>query len=178
MTSNANYIKSFFGHLHTINHHRYLVCKLCFKVGLYRQGLTHDLSKYSLTEFIPGVKYFQGYRSPIAAEIQELGYSAAWLHHKGRNRHHWQYWITTDRDNFKVIEMPVRYIKEMACDRIAACMVYEKDKYHPSSALEFLDNSKEKKFIPEKTMNTLREMLLIVAEKSLDEALKIIKTKY
>ena len=74
--------------------------------------------------------------------------------------------------------MPVRYIKEMACDRIAACMVYEKDKYHPSSALEFLDNSKEKKFIPEKTMNTLREMLLIVAENNLDDALKIIKTRY
>ncbi|MBE6115942.1 MAG: catalase [Erysipelotrichaceae bacterium] len=178
MTNNTKYLKSFFGHLNTINRHRFLVCKLCFKVGLYRQGLTHDLSKYSLTEFIPGVRYFQGYRSPIVAEIQEHGYSDAWLHHKGRNRHHWQYWITTDRNSFKVIEMPVKYIKEMACDRIAACMVYEKDRYHPSSALEFLENSKERKFMPEKTLSLLTEMLKIVAENSLDDALEIIKTKY
>ena len=77
----------FFKHLHTINVHRYLVCRNCFKLGLYWQGLTHDLSKYSPAEFWPGVKYFQGDRSPISAEIIELGYSTAWLHHKGHNRH-------------------------------------------------------------------------------------------
>ena len=37
-------------HLHTINHHKWLVLKHCFAVGLYWQGLTHDLSKYSPTE--------------------------------------------------------------------------------------------------------------------------------
>lgn len=178
MTNSTKYITSFFGHLNTVNRHRYLVCKLCFRVGLYKQGLTHDLSKYSLTEFLPGVKYFQGYRSPIVAEIRDLGYSAAWLHHKGRNRHHWQYWMTADKGQMQVIEMPVRYIKEMACDRIAACMVYEKDKYHPSSALEFLEKSREKELIPEKTLAILRDMLTIVAENSLDEALQIIRTKY
>ena len=178
MTGNTNYFRSFFGHLHTVNHHRLLVCRLCFKVGLYRQGLTHDLSKYSLTEFVPGVRYFQGYRSPIVAEIREKGYSEAWLHHKGRNRHHWQYWITVKKGQYEALEMPVKYIKEMACDRIAACMVYEKEKYHRSSALEFLEKSKEKELIPEHTLQLLREMLKVVAENDLDDALKIIRTEY
>ena len=74
--------------------------------------------------------------------------------------------------------MPVKYIKEMACDRIAACMVYEKEKYHRSSALEFLEKSKEKELIPEHTLQLLREMLKVVAENDLDDALKIIRTEY
>ena len=78
---------NFFKHLHTVGKHRRLVRKLCFKCGLIRQGLTHDLSKYSFAEFWSGVKYYQGYRSPQAKEREELGYSAAWLHHKGRNKH-------------------------------------------------------------------------------------------
>ena len=45
-------------HLKTINAHRKLVREGCFKVGLYWQGLTHDLSKYSPSEFIVGAKYY------------------------------------------------------------------------------------------------------------------------
>ena len=32
-------------HFRTITHHRHLVCAYCFRLGLYRQGLIHDLSK-------------------------------------------------------------------------------------------------------------------------------------
>ena len=80
-------------HLKTINHHKWLVCQGCFKVGLYKQGLLHDLSKYSPTEFLVGCKFYQGTRSPNNAEREVKGYSAAWLHHKGRNRHHYEYWL-------------------------------------------------------------------------------------
>ena len=65
----------------------------CFQVGLYRQGLLHDLSKYSPKELLPGFRYFQGDRSPNDAERKAKGYSSAWLHHKGRNKHHLEYWI-------------------------------------------------------------------------------------
>ena len=80
-------------HFKTITHHRHLVRQYCFRLGLYYQGLTHDLSKYSPSEFWRGVKYYQGYRSPNDAERRENGVSLAWLHHKGRNRHHFEYWI-------------------------------------------------------------------------------------
>ena len=32
-------------HLKTITRHKWLVMQGCFQVGLYWQGLTHDLSK-------------------------------------------------------------------------------------------------------------------------------------
>ena len=81
-----------FRHFCTITKHKFLVMGGCFRVGLIRQGLTHDLSKYSPTEFLTGMRYYQGTRSPNAAEREDKGYSDAWMHHKGRNRHHYEYW--------------------------------------------------------------------------------------
>lgn len=75
-------------HFKTITAHRNLVCRYCLRLGLVWQGLTHDLSKYSPTEFWRGAKYYQGTRSPNDQERKENGLSLAWLHHKGRNRHH------------------------------------------------------------------------------------------
>ncbi len=164
-----------FKHLHTINKHRFLVMKLCFKLGLYWQGLTHDLSKYSFFEFFTSVKYYTGIKSPIDKEIKEKGYSSCWLHHKGRNKHHWQYWTDFYRGEVVYIEMPLKYIKEMVADRIAACMVYQKETYQSDSALKFYLNSKERLFIPPKTSEKLNYYLTLVAEKPLNEALSIIK---
>ena len=168
-------MKNFFKHLHTVNRHRFIVCKLCFKLGLYWQGLTHDLSKYSLSEFWPSLKYYRGDKSPILGQYKEYGYSEIWLHHKGRNRHHWEYWMVFLKDGIVRLEMPEKYIREMVCDRIAACMVYEKDKYHNSSALEFLEGSREKNFMPPNTYATLKKYLTIVAENDLDTAMKTIR---
>ena len=83
-------------HFCTITRHKNLVLAGCFKIGLYKQGLLHDLSKYSPTEFLVGCRYYQGYMSPNNAERMDRGYSSAWLHHKGRNKHHLEYWIDYD----------------------------------------------------------------------------------
>ena len=124
------------GHFDTITHHKLLVMKYCFACGLYRQGLTHDLSKYSPTEFIPGCIYYQGDHSPNEAERQAKGYTAAWLHHKGRNRHHLEYWIDygTTKTGLTGMKIPLRYICEMVCDRIAASQIYLGDRYTDASA--------------------------------------------
>ena len=124
--------------------------KYCFACGLYEQGLAHDLSKYSPSEFWRGVKYYQGYRSPNDAERRENGVSLAWLHHKGRNRHHFEYWIDyCIADDGKVYmggcKMPLRYVAEMFCDRIAACRVYQKEKYTDASPWEYYQRSKNLK---------------------------------
>ena len=79
-------------HFLTITKHRHVVIYHCFKAGILWQGLRHDLSKYSPTEFREGAKFFLGDRSPTEAERREYGYSKAWMHHKGRNRHHFEYW--------------------------------------------------------------------------------------
>ena len=106
-------------HFCTINHHKHLVMKGCFAVGLYKQGLLHDLSKYTPTEFLVGCKYYQGTMSPNNAERKDKGYSSAWLHHKGRNKHHMEYWIdygVPDEGGDKGLcgmKMPLRYVVEM-----------------------------------------------------------------
>ena len=134
-------IKAFFLHLHTVNRHRRMVRRHCFKVGLYWQGLIHDLSKYSYTEFSAGVKYYQGVRSPNVAERNINGYSKAWIHHKGRNKHHYEYWTDYSIETgnpLEYVRMPRRYFVESIMDRIAACKIYGGKAYRDSDALDYL----------------------------------------
>jgi|GEM_PF-583625 len=129
-------------HFHTVCQHKYLVAKGCFAVGLYKQGLLHDLSKFSATEFLVGARYWQGYRSPNNAEREAIGYSSSWLHHKGRNRHHYEYWIDYSEvmDNplgMAPSPMPEKYILEMFMDRIAASKVYNGKKYKDRDSWDY-----------------------------------------
>ena len=148
-------------HFCTITYHRWLVMKGCFRVGLYWQGLTHDLSKYSPTEFMTGMRYFQGTRSPNTAEREEKGYSEAWMHHKGRNRHHYEYWSDLSRETrqYEYVPVPRKYLVEMVMDRRAACMVYQGKNYTPGSALEYLENSREKCLMNQQTRKELHYIL-------------------
>lgn len=137
-------------HFLTITRHRELVRQGCFAVGLYRQGLMHDLSKYSPSEFWVGAKYYQGTRSPNNAEREERGYSSAWLHHKGRNKHHYEYWIDYSLNGAEKgmhgmlpSPMPVKYLVEMLMDRIAACKIYNGEKYTQSSPIEYYNRGME-----------------------------------
>ena len=162
-------IKNFFGHLTTINEHRFLVMKHCFRVGLYKQGLTHDLSKYSPTEFIPGVKYFQGDRSPNNAQREHEGYSSAWLHHKGRNKHHFEYWtdVSTAENNWKIVgvKMPVNYLAEMVMDRIAASKIYQGKNYTDAAPYTYFSRNKEFIVMHPETKACLDKILLMLKEK-------------
>ena len=144
-------------HFKTITHHKIVVAEGCFRVGLYRQGLTHDLSKYSPTEFLTGVRYYQGVRSPNAAEREDKGYSEAWMHHKGRNRHHWEYWVDMNRETkrYEPVPMPRNYLVEMVMDRRAACIIYEGKNYSPASALNYLLRSKERALMHPQTLKEL-----------------------
>ena len=101
-----------FAHFCTITKHKKLVLKECFRVGLYKQGLLHDMSKYSWTEFRVGCRYYQGTRSPNNAEREEKGYSSAWLHHKGRNKHHYEYWIDYSLDTRELLEKLLHMLAE------------------------------------------------------------------
>ena len=177
---NKSFIKRFYGHLHTINSHRRAVRRLCFKSGLYKQGLIHDLSKYSFVEFFSGVKYYQGYRSPIDAEKEELGYSLGWLHHKGRNKHHFEYWMEKDYKTleFKCLDMPLNYLLEAACDKIAASKIYMKDKYTDSSAFDYLENGKDKIFMGENNYHRHKLLLEYLKDNGEQKALAYYKSLY
>ena len=170
-------MKNFLGHLHTINHHRRLVRQGCFRMGLYWQGLTHDLSKYSRVEFSTGVRYYQGTRSPNTAEREEKGWSEAWMHHKGRNRHHFEYWtdLSPETRTYEPVDMPVKYLCEMVADRIAACKTYQGAAYTDASPLQYLDRANESRLVHPQTMKRLRFLLVMLAEHGEEETFRFMR---
>ena len=164
-------------HLKTINHHKWLVMQGCFRVGLYWQGLTHDLSKYAPVEFMAGARYYQGTRSPNTAEREDKGYSESWMHHKGRNRHHCEYWTDLNRETrvYAPIPMPRKYLAEMVMDRRAACMTYQGKDYRDDSALRYYERGLERNFMHEQTNRELQFLLTMLAEKGEKETFRYIK---
>ena len=164
-------------HFKTITHHKWLVFCGCCRVGLFWQGLTHDLSKYSPTEFWNGARYYQGDRSPNAAEREDKGYSEAWMHHKGRNRHHFEYWTDMSRvtKNYEPLPMPRKYLVEMVMDRRAACMTYQGKAYRDDSALAYYNRGLEKDKMHPKTQEELRYILTMLAEKGEKETFSYLR---
>lgn len=164
-------------HFVTITKHRILVMKGCFRIGLYWQGLTHDLSKYSPTEFWQGAKYYQGTRSPNAAEREDKGYSEAWMHHKGRNRHHYEYWTDMDMTtrNYEAVPMPRKYLAEMVMDRRAACMTYQGKAYTDGSALAYFLKSRERSLMHPQTSRELEYILTMLKEQGEEETFAFLR---
>lgn len=171
-----NFFKRLFGHLRTVHKHRAMVRKLCFKCGLYWQGLTHDLSKYSPTEFWNGVKFYTGTKSPHIGEREKYGYSKAWLHHKGCNKHHAEYWQDI-RSNGKTesIPMPMEYFTEMLCDRVTASMVYLGDKFTKQSPLEYYRSHYDENQFHSDTRQELEWWLSNIAAIGVDKAFNELK---
>ncbi len=167
------------GHLTTITGHKMLVMRYCFKVGLYRQGLLHDLSKYMPSEFITGIRYYQGNRSPNAAERDEKGYSAAWLHHKGRNKHHFEYWIDFSKASGGLAgsRMPLNYVVEMVMDRIAASRVYRGKDYTDAAAWEYyqLEKPYVKDAMHEDTRRLLERILVMLKDDGEDTTIAYLR---
>lgn len=168
---------NFWKHFSTITRHRHKVILHCFKAGIPFRGLLHDLSKYSPTEFIQGVKFYKGTRSPNEAERELLGYSAAWLHHKGRNRHHFEYWTDYNPKTKTVepVKMPIIFVKEMFCDRVAASKIYQGKSYTDKHPLDYFLRGKPRRSINPETSALLEGWLRLLAEKGEDEAFKALR---
>lgn len=164
-------------HFITITKHRHRVMVHCFKAGIPIQGLLHDLSKYSPAEFIPGAKYYLGSRSPNEGERAEKGYSSAWLHHKGRNRHHYEYWMDYNPKTKRMepVEMPMKYFKEMFCDRVAASKIYQGKNYTTAHPLQYFENARQRIIIHPNTAALLEKLLIMLDEKGEKETFKYLK---
>lgn len=133
----------FFAHLRKVRTHRKWVRHYCSKVGLHWQGLVHDLSKYSPTEFWESVEYYQGNRSPIDACKEKNGYSLTWFHHRGRNKHHMEYWTDRYDTGTSCVPMPYKYATELICDWLGAGRAYMGSNFSYEKELEYI----EKKFL-------------------------------
>lgn len=166
----------FCGHFKTINRHKALVFRYCLLAGLPVQAVLHDLSKYTPTELYSGIKYYVGTKSPNSAEREEKGYSSAWLHHKGRNLHHFEYWTdcSRERGNYAV-EMPVEYVVEMFCDRIAACRTYHGNAYLRSDPWNYYASSNIE--LAPQTRILLETLLILLRDRGERETFSYIRKK-
>ncbi len=168
---------AYFKHFMTVTRHRHAVIKHCFKAGIFWQGLLHDLSKYSPAEFISGAKNYQGNRSPNEAEREKHGYSAAWMHHKGCNKHHFEYWLDYSPKTRSVqpVKMPLKYVIEMFCDRVAAGKIYKGNNYTDRSSLDYFLGGKPTRVIHKETSDFLEMLLNMLVEKGEEETFKFIR---
>lgn len=150
----------------------------CFRLGMYKQGLLHDLSKYAPTEFIAGCKYYEHGISPHNVARRTVGYSSAWLHHKGRNKHHYEYWIDYDPKNPGMLagmKMPTKYVVEMFVDRVCACKNYLGQDYRDDSALNYYLRGKDHYVIHKESKALLEKLLRMLAEKGEAKTFSYIK---
>ena len=137
------YFKNAFRHLRTVLRHKYYVFCECYHAGIPWRGIVHDLSKFTPTEFIESAKYYDGKISPIMKCKEANQVSRAWLHHKGRNTHHYEYW----QDNFDTgaepLQMPFLDALEMLCDYIGAAKAYDKEHFSFKAEYEWWKKKKE-----------------------------------
>lgn len=138
-TPMSNYI----GHFKKITKHKIEVGKACFRAGIPLQGITHDLSKYTPSEFIEYAKYYGYDISPVDICKKEKGYCNSWMHHKGHNPHHYEYWIDNLDNGGTPLIIPYKYAVEMVCDYIGAGKVYNGDSYDCTSPLKYWQNKKK-----------------------------------
>ena len=173
------------GHLKTVLSHKYLVMRQCFEVGLYYQGIMHDMSKFAPAEFLNGCRYYQGgKRSPNNGEREEKGYSMAWMHHKGRNRHHFEFWndysavIEPGQFPVRAVQMPRRYVAEMLMDRIAASKTYLKDDYTQHAPLSYFLKGRGRPLMHPQTAKELERMLRILDQRGERELYRFVRDYY
>jgi hypothetical protein len=173
------------GHLKTITEHKLLVMQHCFRIGLYRQGLLHDLSKYMPSELFMGFLYYEdGKSSPNNGERRKKGHSNAWMHHKGRNRHHFEYWTdyalhpSDSKYPLQPVQMPRKYVAEMLMDRICASKNYNKEKYTKHDPLAYFEQGKSHYLMHPQTEKELHGMLRILDQRGEEELMRFVKEYY
>lgn len=159
-----------FKHIKLVLKHKWIVFKLCCKVGIPWRGFMHDWSKFSPTELFESVKYYDGNRSPIMLCKEKKGYSEAWLHHKGRNKHHYQYWTDLSIPD-KTIIMPYKYAVEMVCDELAAGITYNGKNWTQSTQLNYYMNKERKNLIHPQIDKFLISVFTEVSENGLNKTL-------
>ena len=168
MTKNilANAVK----HFSLITRHKWVVFKLCCKAGIPWRGLVHDLSKYSPTEFWESAKFYNGHMSPIILARRKYGYSKAWLHHKGRNKHHSEYWY----DPMAKPEMPIipyKYTVEMICDNLAAGIIYNGKRWRKDTQLKYWIKRQNEQPLNEKNKAMLTEVFTQISINGIDSVI-------
>ena len=163
-------ISNIFKHLKLITKHKWVVFKLSCKAGIPWRGFLHDFSKYSPTEFLERIKYDNGHKSPIVQARLDKGYSTAWLHHKGRNKHHTEYWVDFNAPEKNPI-MTYKYVAEMLCDKLAAGIVYQGKDWTKEYPLNYWIKEKDRIVANEKIKDLITDFMTQISRNGIEKVL-------
>ena len=166
-------------HIKLVSKHKWLVFKFSVKLGIPFRGIMHDLSKFTPEEFLESIKYYDGKISPINVCKKQNGYSRAWLHHKGRNKHHDNYWVDLRSEQVAPV-IPYKYMLEMICDKLSASITYNGKDWTNSSEYDYWQIEKTKIILNPKCERFLTDIFTKVKDEGLEKALdkKYIKSAY
>lgn len=166
-------------HFKTICRHKAVVYQECKACGIIWQGITHDLSKFSIVEFISSAKYFQGDKSPNEVEKAKIEYSIAWLHHKGCNKHHWEWWTDfDDKGNVIANKIPSEYVIEMICDWIGAGKIYGQGQWTQEEPLNYYNKVRKGRYFHPETEKLIVALLEIIRDKGLERFHEVCRERY
>ena len=158
-----NTFQKLVGHTKTVLKHKYYVFNAMKDCGMPFCGLMHDMSKFSPTEFFESVKYFQGTSSPLNAAKKNKGYSNAFFHHMGRNKHHSLFWVDASFGQINCVKMPYRYFIEHICDTIGAGKAYMKDEWDHNAPINYYKSTDQNSFYNEETRRMVEYCYLYIA---------------
>jgi len=105
--------------------HKWYVLIECWRMGLYRQGIVHDLSKFNPKSWIVYANHFYGDRPPAMAETGyhrrddtgDSDFDYASQNHAYTNPHHWEFWGIVNGDGvWSYQPMTDKYRREMIAD--------------------------------------------------------------
>lgn len=163
-------------HLKYLN---YLICHkwfvllagLKFKAPLWRL-IIHDWSKFLPSEWFAYANYFYGNHPKFSElppplksiwpankceEYWKNKFDFSWNLHEKRNKHHWQFWILIeDSGNIKPLEIPEKYLREMAADWAGAGRAIT-GKWE---VWDYYQKVKDKTLLHPKTRQRFEELLL------------------
>jgi hypothetical protein len=166
-------------HFCTVLKHKAVVYQECRACGIGWQGLIHDLSKFSPAEFMASAMYFQGDKSPIEAEKEARDYSVAWLHHKGHNKHHWEWWTDFGPDGEIIAyKIPARYVIEMVCDWIGAGKVYGGETWTEREPWNYYHKVRAGRHFHEETEKLLLWLLFVIYAFGLEAFHRVCRERY
>lgn len=152
--------------------HKKYVFEECAKCGIIWQGIVHDLSKFSRQEFTRSARRYFGKQTQ---EVKDE-YIEAWMHHKGCNPHHWEYWIDYRKDGGIITyKIPYNYVVEMVCDWIGAGKAYEKEEWNQSEPLEYYNKVRRGRHFNMDTEELICKFLNCIKNYGLDEFHKLTK---
>jgi len=139
--------------------HKWNVGIECLKMGLYWHAITHDLSKFLPSEFIPYAKFFKGtgrYKTYKKSDEGNQDFQKGWCHHQKRNKHHWNYWVSVTRKEEVIpIPMPEKYIKQMIADWNGMARKFD------GLSKDYYNDNKKEMILHEDTVDILESILKI-----------------